>query len=110
MTHLEYEGGRRRKTRQQRRRSIENRPAADVAPDRAIEHGPAHGATASHRSEPASILELTAQSAWHTLGCTIDEHHIVRGVELPALGQSAGHDRRIAGAHRLAIHPRAPQE
>src|SRR5216683_1299567 len=58
---LEHEFHRRGESGQQRRGGIEHRPAADIAADRAVEHGVAARGTAFDGDQAAAVLELAKQ-------------------------------------------------
>src|SRR5262245_59851477 len=57
---LKHEGGGRGKSRQQGRGGIENRPSADVAAHRTVEHRLGRGRAGQDGDEPAAGLELMA--------------------------------------------------
>src|SRR5262249_56714797 len=58
---LEHEGGGRGKSRQHRRGGVEDRPSADIAAKRAVEHRLARGRAPHDGDESAAGLELAGE-------------------------------------------------
>src|SRR5712692_7893055 len=58
---LEHEFRRRGESGQQRRGGVEDRPAADIAGDRAVEHGVGGRAAAFDGDQAPAVLELAKQ-------------------------------------------------
>src|SRR5256886_9213927 len=100
---LERELGGRGKSRQYGRGGIENRPSADVAANRAVEHGLPRGRAPQDADEPPAVLELAGERMRRDLGRAVEEDEVVRSAALPALGERTGHHRHIIGADGFEV-------
>src|SRR5215468_2092471 len=78
-TDLKHESGGRGKSRQHGRGGVEDRPAADIPADAAVEHRLAGGCSAHHSNEPTPRLEPTGERVRRDLRCPVDQDDIVRG-------------------------------
>src|SRR5262245_11220049 len=99
----ENEGGGRGKSRQQGRGRIEDRPSADVAANRTVEHRLARGGAGQDGGESAAGLELAGEPIRRDLGRPVEEDDIVGRGALPALGERAGRDRDVVRADGLEV-------
>src|SRR5262249_56040704 len=82
---LEHELGGRGKSRQHGRGGIENRPSADVAANRAVDHGLPRGPAPQDGDEPPAVLELAGEPLRRDLGRAVQEDNVVTIAPLPAL-------------------------
>src|SRR5262249_21432040 len=81
---LEHELAARGESRQHGRGGIENRPSADVAANRTVDHGLPRGPAPQDSDEPPAVLELAGERLRGDLGRAVEEDDVVRNTALPA--------------------------
>src|SRR5207245_10502110 len=78
---LEHELGGRGKSRQYGRGGIEDRPSADVAANRAVEHGLPRGRAPQDADEPPAVLELAGERMRRDPGRAVAAREAVRSAD-----------------------------
>src|SRR6516165_3057107 len=100
---LEHELGGRGKSRQHGRGGIENRPSADVAANRTVDHGLPRGPAPQDPDEPPAVLELAGERLRRDPGRALEKDDAERRAPRPASGGGTAHPRQILGAAGLGV-------